>query len=125
MTRIRLQAGGVSFDGVLHGEAIAKALVKRLPISSTVNRWGEEIYFNVPVTVPHTKPTLDVSVGDLAYWPEGPCLCIFFGRTPASHGTEPRPASEVTVVGHTDASVELLRSIKQGTTIVVAHASSH
>jgi len=94
-----------------------------LPMSSTVNRWGEEIYFDVPVTLPNEQPTVSVKVGDLAYWPEGPCLCIFFGKTPASRGDEPRPASDVTIVGHTDAPIDLLRAIKAGTPIAVEHAS--
>ncbi len=82
-------------------------------------RWGDEIYFNVPVQMANTKPTREVSVGDIAYWPDGPCLCVFFGKTPASKDQEPRPASDVTIIGHTDAPVALLRSVKEGTTISI------
>jgi hypothetical protein len=109
-----------SFQGLLNDSAIAKAVVQRLPIASEVKRWGDEVYFDVPVTMSNTRPTLGVTVGDIAYWPEGPCLCIFFGKTPASRAHEPRPASDVTIVGHTEASIELLRSIEAGTTIGVA-----
>ncbi len=38
-----------------------------------------------------------VEMGDVAYWPDGPSLCLFFGRTPASRGYEIRAASPVTV----------------------------
>ena len=40
-----------------------------------------------------------VEIGDMAYWPEGSCFCIFWGRTPASKGNEIRAASEVNVFG--------------------------
>ena len=117
--KVRFQASGGSFDGMLDGEAISKQIIGCLPIQATVMRWGDEIYFDVPAKTANTKPTRKVSVGDIAYWPEGPCLCIFFGKTPASKGDEPRPASDVTIIGHTDAPVALLRAIKESTAISV------
>ena len=117
MTRVRFETAAGAFDGTLNEDEIAKALVQKLPIASTVNRWGEEIYFDVPVEMANTKPTRAVTVGDIGYWPEGPSLCIFFGKTPASKGNEPRPASDITIVGHTDAPLALLRSIAEGTPI--------
>jgi hypothetical protein len=47
-----------------------------------------------------------VDVGAVAYWPAGDKLCLFWGPTPASEGTEPRAASPVNVVARMrDASV--------------------
>ena len=117
---IRLKVGAVVFEAKPDGGAIARAILARLPIESVAQRWGEEIYFDVPVKMGNTAPTLDVKVGDVAYWPDGPCLCIFFGKTPASKGNEPRPASEVTVIGRTDAGPVLLRSVKDGATITLS-----
>ena len=122
LQHVIFRAGQTYFDGELHDNAIVTAINQELPISSMVKRWGEEIYFDVPVKIANTTPTLEVKVGDIAYWPEGPCLCIFFGKTPASRREEPRPASAVTIVGHTDASTALLRSIREGTRIVLGHA---
>lgn len=119
MTRVRFETARGAVDAVLKESPIAQAIARKLPISSEVNRWGDEIYFDVPVTMKNTQPTREVTVGDIAYWPDGPCLCIFFGKTPASKANEPRPASDVTVVGHTDAAVRLLREIKEGTLIVI------
>lgn len=121
-TRIRFQTARGSFDAVLHDNAIAKAVARQLPVSSNVNRWGDEIYFDVPVKMPNVSPTVEVGVGDIAYWPDGPCLCIFFGKTPSSKANEPRPASDVTIVGHTDAPPELLRLVEEGQVIEVARA---
>ena len=123
MMKVRFETSKGSFDGTLNEGEIAKAVVQKLPMTSTVMRWGEEIYFDVPVTMANTKPTREVKAGDIGYWPEGPSLCIFFGKTPASKGNEPRPASDVTIVGHTDAPLELLRSIAEGTPITVERAS--
>jgi len=122
-TRIRVQTPRVSFEASLNDSAIANTIKHKLPITSIVRRWGDEIYFDVPVKLPNTRPTLEVRVGDIAYWPDGPCLCIFFGKTPASRAQEPRPASEVTVIGHTEALVSLLRSINAETSITLDHAS--
>ena len=119
MTRVRLETAQGPFDGVFDEGEIAKALVQELPIAATVMRWGDEIYFDVPVKMANTKPTREVKVGDIGYWPDGPSLCIFFGKTPASKASEPRPTSDVTIVGHTDAPAELLRSIQQGTPITL------
>ena len=123
MTKVRFETPQGSFGGAFDEGEVARAIAGKLPIASTAMRWGEEIYFDVPVAMANTNPTRTVTLGDLGYWPEGPSLCIFFGKTPASKGNEPRPASDITVIGHTDAPVELLRSITQGTPITVERAS--
>ncbi len=117
--QVRFRASGTSFEGALNDEAISQKVIECLPIQATVMRWGEEIYFDVPVKMANMKPTREVKVGDIAYWSDGPCLCVFFGKTPASTNQEPRPASDVTIIGHTDASPELLRTIKQHSTLSV------
>ena len=119
VSTVKVHVGTQSFVAVFNGTPIAHAILSQLPITSTVNRWGDEIYFDVPVKLANTQPTREVSIGGIAYWPEGPSLCIFFGKTPASKGDEPRPASDVTVVGHTDAPVDLLRSITEGMPITL------
>ena len=119
ITSVRFTTPAGCFETIFQDNPVAGAVLKALPLASTVQRWGDEIYFDVPVEMANTKPTLDVRVGDIAYWPDGPSLCIFFGTTPASTANEPRPASDVTIVGHTDAAVELLRAIKPGASISV------
>ncbi len=124
-TTVRFQTRSTSFEATLDGGLIATALLERLPITAAVQHWGEEIYFDVPVKMANSRPTTEVRVGDIAYWPDGPCLCIFFGRTPASKAGEPRPASEVTIIGRTLAPPARLRSAAEGETITVTHASAH
>ena len=99
--------------------ASAQVITAALPIQSVVNRWGDEIYFEIPVKLPSEDATFDLKVGDIGYWPEGACLCLFFGKTPASIDERPRPASEVNIVGTFSASPETLRKLKSGTKVQV------
>ena len=116
---VRFTTPAGCFEATFQDNPVAVAILKALPLASTVQRWGDEIYFDVPVKLANTEPTLDVKVGDIAYWPDGPCLCIFFGKTPASKADEPRPASDVTIIGRTDAAPALLRTVVEGARITL------
>ena len=120
--RVRVRTTRGVFEATLNGAPIAREILDHLPIRSTVQRWGEEIYFDVPVRMVNTHPTREVAVGDIAYWPEGPSVCIFFGKTPASTDAEPRPASDITIIGHTTAPARMLRGITEGAAITVERA---
>ena len=117
--KVRFETARGSFDAELVDGPITTAIVQRLPLSTEVNRWGDEIYFDVPVTMTNVHPVRDVRVGDIGYWPDGPSLCIFFGKTPASTSNQPRAGSDVTVVGHTDAAPSFLRSVAEGTALTL------
>ena len=75
----------------------AEAIWKALPIRGSANRWGDEIYFPIPVALKEENARAEVETGAIAYWPPGKALCIFFGPTPASENSEPRAASPVNV----------------------------
>ena len=118
MQKIRIIVDDVSAEAELSGSKTSEAIWDALPIENTVNTWGEEIYFEIPV-----KSALDetakevVEKGDLGYWPTGKAFCIFFGPTPASEGDEIRPASAVNIVGKVAGNTEVFKSIQQGTNI--------
>lgn len=97
----------------------AKEIDKNLPLESKAMTWGDEIYFDTGIKAPSEGATLDVNVGDIAYWPHGKCLCIFFGPTPASSTDKPIPASEVVIVGKAELDPNQLRKVKSGAKIVV------
>ena len=81
------------------------ALEDALPLSGDASRWGDELYFSVPVDVDPTDTRTAVPQGAVAYWPAGNALCLFWGPTPASESDEPRAASGVAVVAEiTDTS---------------------
>ncbi|MEM1538319.1 MAG: cyclophilin-like fold protein [Candidatus Nezhaarchaeales archaeon] len=78
----------------------AQAVVSALPFESTVERWGDEVYFVIPVRVEAENARINVKVGEIAYWPEEPSLCIFFGPTPVSPSpSDIRAYSPVSVIG--------------------------
>lgn len=118
--RIVLKAGKISFEAELNDSPAAMVIGGKLPLSSEVNTWGDEIYFDIGISCPRDGQTLEVRVGDIGYWPQGKCLCVFFGPTPASSGADPVPASPVVIVGKTSAVAELLRSIRDGEKITVS-----
>jgi len=120
--KVVFTAGSASFEGQLNESPAANVIGKKLPLTAEVNTWGDEIYFDIGLTCPRDGQTLKVAVGDIGYWPQGRCLCVFFGPTPASPGPEPVPASPVVIMGKTTASVELLRSIRDGEEITVSTA---
>ncbi|MEM5866540.1 MAG: cyclophilin-like fold protein [Candidatus Aenigmatarchaeota archaeon] len=102
----------------------ARAIIQALPIESKAKLWGKEIYFEIPVRIEKENSQEEVEVGDLAYWVEGSCFCIFFGKTPASKNEKPRAYSPVNVFGRitTENFIEVLERVKHGEKIRVEKA---
>ena len=98
----------------------AQALWDNLPAESSANMWGDEVYFELPFEHPAEDARAEVEVGDVAWWPAGSCLCLFFGPTPASPGDAPVAASPVNVVGRIVGDPRVLTSVAQGDDITVS-----
>jgi len=92
----------------------SEALWSALPIEGSANRWGDEIYFGISVTVGLEEAQQTVDVGDIGYWPPGKAFCIFFGQTPASKGKEPRAASPVNVFARIVGDPLVFRKVRDG-----------
>ena len=78
----------------------ASSFLKCLPLDVKINSWGEELYTSeIPVTVgaENAKPFVDLM--DVAYWPTGKAICLFFGPTPIGKKGEIKPYSPVNVIG--------------------------
>ena len=120
--RIRITAGGVSCVADLHANRTARAIWNALPFDGHANRWGDEIYFMIPVDLDEDEARAEVAVGDLAYWPPGSAMCIFWGPTPASHGQEPRAASPVNVFGHIRDGATAFSKVASGARVRVERA---
>lgn len=120
MARIRFDFGELTLDAELLDTPTAKAIVAALPLISSVLTWGEEVYFDVPVTVAREQDARAVIVpGEIAYWPQGTAIVIGFGRTPISEGNETRLASPCNVFAKALGSVKVLGKIKTGTKVEV------
>ena len=96
----------------------AEAIWKALPIKGSANRWGDEIYFTIPVALKEENARAKVENGAIAYWPPGKALCIFFGRTPASKNNEPQAASPVNVFAKVTEEA-IFRQVKSGANITI------
>ncbi len=97
---VRIQIGDMTVEAEWNDSPTAQRIHEALPLSAHGNYWGGEIYCQIPVGAP-AEPDADdvVEPGTVAFWPDGNCLCIFWGPTPASVGDECRAASAVNVVG--------------------------
>jgi len=119
MRIIRIVTDEVQMEAELNESETAKAIWEKLPIEGRVNLWGEEIYFKIPVKKEIEKGVETVEIGNIAYWPEGQCFCIFFGKTPISTEKEIRPASEVNLVGSFLGNPEEWKRVKEGEKIII------
>jgi len=122
---IIIEAGKIMSEAVLAETEAASAIWDALPIESTSNTWGEEVYFSTPVTLSLDETAKEVvDMGDLGYWPTGRALCIFFGLTPMSRGDEIRPASAVNIVGKIIGDPKLFNEVRSGEKVRVRKAVS-
>jgi uncharacterized protein len=97
---IRITIGNLLMEADLNDTPTARKVAEALPIKTSFNTWGDEIYFSIPVTAGLDESAQEVvEVGDLGYWPPGKAFCIFFGQTPASRPGKIMPASAVNMVG--------------------------
>lgn len=119
MRQIRIRAGGIEVIAELNDTHTADAIWQALPLSAAGDRWGDEIYFPIPVTLQEENAQTVVSLGDLGYWPPGHAFCIFFGPTPVSRGQEIRPASPVNVFGRIMGDPTVLRKVRDGEIVAV------
>lgn len=123
MRKITIAAGTMSVTASLNSSRTAQAIWEALPIKARANTWGDEIYFEIPVTCEPESPREVVEMGDLGYWPPGSAFCIFFGPTPASRAAEIRPASPVNVFGRVDGDPTVLKTVRAAASVRVERAT--
>ena len=119
--KVKIQFDSYAVEATLLNTPTGKAIYEALPIKSAVNTWGEEIYFGIPIQADLEPGAMaETAVGDLAYWPNMPAFCIFFGPTPASMDATPVAASAVNVFGQlTNPDLKRLRGISDGQNVSV------
>jgi len=120
MNKIVVAAGNVSLPAELNDSPTARQIWTALPIEGTVNRWGDEIYFEIPVRARQEPDArAEVAVGELGYWPAGHAFCIFFGPTPASADERPRAYSPVNILGRVLGDATLFRTVQDGASVQI------
>tara|TARA_Y100001958_G_scaffold112287_1_gene79612 strand:- start:4256 stop:4624 length:369 start_codon:yes stop_codon:yes gene_type:complete len=119
MAQIKIEFENVSIDAVLNDSETANKIKKILPITNTINKWGDEIYFSIDIDDGEINSKEVVDLGDLGYWPPGNAFCLFFGLTPASEDNDIRPASPVNIIGKILGDLEILRTIESGDQVLI------
>ncbi len=123
MSKIKIEFEGA---GSLSGEIdeflnprTANEILDTLPIQGKAMTWGEEIYMTVSFRIPTEMASINVNIGDIAYWPDGPAICFFYGKTPSSKSDSPEAFSPVNIVGKFDVKKDVLKAVKNGTKITI------
>ncbi len=116
MKRIKIVSGEIIEVSVgLYETDIASAIWDALPIKGKVNRWRDEIYFEIPLKLREEKEARKyIRLGELGYWPVGHAFCIFFGMLPVSTRNEIKAASPVNVFGTIEGDPKILERVSQG-----------
>ena len=93
-----------------------KKFVENLPFTVGLNLWGEEIYTEEsPIQEKEENAKPLVELNNVAYWPTGKAICLFFGPTPIGKKGEIKPYSPVNVVGKIlKPDKSILRKISDG-----------
>ena len=122
--RIRITVGEVALEAELNDTATAAKIGEALPIRTSFNTWGDEIYFSIPVDAELDDSSQEVvEIGDLGYWPPGNAFCVFFGLTPVSEPGRIMPASAVNVIGKVVGDATLFKQAMRAREVVLeAHS---
>jgi len=119
--RIVIRIGTLSMEAQLNATPTARDIAAALPLRTSCNTWGDEIYFAIPVNASLDESAQEVvEVGDLGYWPPGKAWCIFFGQTPASQPGKIMPASAVNVVGRVLGDATQFKTVMREREVVLA-----
>ena len=97
-----------------------QAILEKLPIEVKINRWGDELYTDsMPVKAKEENAKSLVELMDVAYWPQGQGLCLFFGPTPISKGNEIKPYSPVNVIGKIVSKENIAKRVDDSTSVII------
>jgi hypothetical protein len=100
-----------------------QAILENLPIEVKINKWGDELYTDkTQIVEKEENGKRQVNLFDVAYWPEGNALCLFYGPTPISEGGKILAYSPVNIVGriipHNNEKENVLEKIKESTRVI-------
>jgi uncharacterized protein len=84
----------------IHSPNTVHEFIQKLPFTVALNVWGDEIYTSKsPISQSEENAKSPVELNDVAYWPTGKAICLFYGPTPIGKPGEITPASPVNIIG--------------------------
>ena len=113
--KIRISWDRSYLEASLLDTPTTQALLKALPLESKANTWGEEVYFEIPISAklePNAQEVVDP--GTICFWVQGSSLALPFGPTPVSKGNECRLVTRVNILGKFLGDAQLLKTVKDG-----------
>jgi len=117
---IRITVGHIALDAELNDTPTAKKIGEVLPLKTSFNTWGDEIYFAIPVEEELDESAREeVEMGDLGYCPQGNAFCIFFGPTPMSTEGKIVPASAVNIIGRVKGDATRFKEVMGETEVIL------
>lgn len=126
MTKICIKIGKMELLAEITDEnpETAKKVLEQLPFEGLAQRWGEEIYFLEPFDVAKENGREECEPGEIGFWPEGPALAIFFGKTPVSTNSKPRAYSPCNFFAKLSGNLDkqALNAVKDSEKVVVSKA---
>ena len=98
-----------------------KAILDNLPIEVNINKWGKELYTDKTlIRAQEENAKSEVNLLDVAFWPEGSALCLFYGPTPISKPDKIEPYSPVNIVGHiVTEQDDIINQVKATTKVII------
>jgi len=120
LARIRISWPKGAVSATLDDTPTARGLVAALPVKAKAQTWGEEVYFEAPITAKLESGAKQVvPPGTVCFWTEGSSLALPWGRTPVSEGDESRLVTRCNVLGIIDGDPKQFASVRSGDTIAV------
>ena len=120
---IKIMVSDIALICRLRKNKTANEIIKLLPLKSSANTWGDEIYFEIPkinVNIEDNAKDI-VKLGEIAFWIEGNSIAIGFGRTPISKLNEIRLVTRVNIWADAECpeQLKLLSKIRDGHEIAI------
>lgn len=118
--KLRILAGKHAFEVSLADTPTARALYEAAPFESRAQVWGEEVYFQTPVSAalePDAKQIVDP--GTACFWPAGDAIALPYGRTPISTDARPKLASPCNLIGRLEDDPKALGAVRAGERVKV------
>jgi hypothetical protein len=98
--KLRLSSAGVNLVFEMRDTPTARSLYEAAPFEGRAQTWGDEVYFETPVSARLEADAKQVvEPGTVCFWTQGDALALPFGRTPISTDDKPKLANACNVLG--------------------------